>query len=172
MDCGISGEGVKSLELSGMESREERSETKKKKRRRLWINGMRVSDRNPRNVYPVTGHFSEGGFMYDYSRGSGREFPGEVKRFADLAIASYNESNPMKYSVVEIIRASKMLCAGFFYRIKFTAKLPDQNDADALTFRARIYDGITRVKVKSIRVVGAPATAPITGAPAVSPDCC
>ncbi|KAL7107875.1 hypothetical protein ACP275_06G081400 [Erythranthe tilingii] len=155
MDCGISGEGVKSLELSGMESREERSETKKKKRR-LWINGMRVSDRNPRKVYPVTGHYSEGGFMYDYSRGSGREFPGE----------------PMKYSVVEIVRASKMLCAGFFYRIKFTAKLPDQNDDDALTFRARIYDGITRLKVKSIRVVNAPATSPITGAPAVSPDCC
>ncbi|KAL8050981.1 hypothetical protein ABFX02_06G115600 [Erythranthe guttata] len=107
-----------------------------------------------------------GGTVVAYDRDdSSRCFLGEhLKSLVNLAIDFYNTNNCKDYRMVYLVRAIYESCQGSLYYMTMTAKLPNQDDSDAVTFEAEVYEGIPDTVVRYARVLDdAPSLSPLAG---------
>ncbi|KAL8042012.1 hypothetical protein ABFX02_09G022300 [Erythranthe guttata] len=135
----------KLLKKSIRVSRSERKSTVKKSKKRRKLSEEELMERTM--IY--------GGTIVEYDRDdSSRYFLGEdLESLVNLAIDFYNTNNCKDYRLVHLVRAIYHSCQGSLYYMTMKAKLPNQDDSDAVTFEAKVYEGIPDTVVHYVRVL-------------------
>ncbi|XP_012829908.1 PREDICTED: uncharacterized protein LOC105951061 isoform X2 [Erythranthe guttata] len=91
------------------------------------------------------------GIVNNYVRGSpsstvgiprGEDLKSKLESYANLAIHAYNEVKSKEYRFVDVVSSTGYLCQGVLYSMTFEAKLSGQDDSDALTLVAEVYEGL------------------------------
>ncbi|KAL8050984.1 hypothetical protein ABFX02_06G115900 [Erythranthe guttata] len=77
------------------------------------------------------------------SIGYDEELKSKLETYAKLAIDAYNNVKSKDYRFVDVESAIGYLCQGCLYSMTFEAKLAGQDDSDALTLVAEVYEDLT-----------------------------
>ncbi|KAL8064261.1 hypothetical protein ABFX02_01G078900 [Erythranthe guttata] len=76
--------------------------------------------------------------------------------FAQLSIDVFNQRQPIKYSVVDLVKASQLSVDGHLVDLRFIAKPADYEDGDeqgARNFKANIYYGVRPTEVTAVAML-------------------
>ncbi|KAL7124689.1 hypothetical protein ABFS83_14G065200 [Erythranthe nasuta] len=74
-----------------------------------------------------------------------------LKNIAKIAIGYFNKQSPIRYSVVDMVRATQHVCAGRYFRLTFTAK-PEVSE-ETETFEAKVCYRIGQTNVDFVKIV-------------------
>ncbi|KAL8064262.1 hypothetical protein ABFX02_01G079000 [Erythranthe guttata] len=74
--------------------------------------------------------------------------------FAQLSIDVFNQRQPIKYSVVDLVKATQLLVDGYLVDLRFTAKpAEDEDEQGAKNFKANIYYGVRPTEVTAVTML-------------------
>ncbi|KAL7081918.1 hypothetical protein ACP275_14G068600 [Erythranthe tilingii] len=74
-----------------------------------------------------------------------------LKNTAKLAIGYFNKQSPIRYSVVDLVKATQHICSGRYFRLLFTAK--PEGSEETKTFESKVYYRIGQTEVDFVKIV-------------------
>ncbi|KAL8027010.1 hypothetical protein ABFX02_14G067300 [Erythranthe guttata] len=92
--------------------------------------------------------------LYDRRDSTASTYPNRMrllKNTAKLAIGYFNKQSPIRYSVLDLVRATQHVCAGRYFRLTFTAKPEGSEETE--TFEAKVCYRIGQIDVDFVKIV-------------------